>query len=457
MVVGIGIAVAALVTSSTAGAVGEEIAGFPNWSERVIHEWMNRARAQPSVEMQACGANCPDGACYQPIAPLVWNEKLNHAARFHSAELTQQMYFAHDSACTVVANIATTYPGQCNGAAACACQGGVKQCMGQCTTWSQRVSLFGVNASGEIIASPQDPNQAFYLWLFESYNKATCAFDFGPPTNGHRWNILKAGPNVGLGVTTADAVGDFGGSAGAIAKIPSGSHYPRQSGSVEAWANWYDTNAGPQSALINVDGTCSAMQLKRGAATNGAYSATLANVGSGCHRYFFLFKDSQANIVTYPTTGSLGIGPANCADWDSTRPATGMGCACAPQCGGKVCGDDGCGGSCGNCGVNQTCQAGQCVGGAMDAGATDGGGTNPGDGGTNPGDGGTNPGTDGGGNPNVDGGGNPGDPNGPGAGSGCSCDASPFESSNSAWLAAAVALGLALRAKRTRRSGSRGR
>ena len=33
---------------------------------------------------------------------------------------------------------------------------------------------------------------------------------------------------------------------------------------------------------------------------------------------------------------------------------------CAPNCNGKVCGDDGCGGSCGACAANKTCVQGQC-------------------------------------------------------------------------------------------------
>ncbi len=37
--------------------------------------------------------------------------------------------------------------------------------------------------------------------------------------------------------------------------------------------------------------------------------------------------------------------------------------SCTPNCSGKACGDDGCGGSCGNCQAPQTCQNGQCVGG----------------------------------------------------------------------------------------------
>jgi hypothetical protein len=35
---------------------------------------------------------------------------------------------------------------------------------------------------------------------------------------------------------------------------------------------------------------------------------------------------------------------------------------CSPGCGGKECGDDGCGGSCGECGEDDTCQDGECEG-----------------------------------------------------------------------------------------------
>ena len=37
------------------------------------------------------------------------------------------------------------------------------------------------------------------------------------------------------------------------------------------------------------------------------------------------------------------------------------GSCCTRQCGGKVCGDDGCGGTCGTCPADTTCQSGQCV------------------------------------------------------------------------------------------------
>ena len=40
---------------------------------------------------------------------------------------------------------------------------------------------------------------------------------------------------------------------------------------------------------------------------------------------------------------------------------------CTPSCGGKNCGDDGCGGSCGTCPGGQTCSSGVCTGGGGDA------------------------------------------------------------------------------------------
>ncbi len=365
------VALLPLAMSSPAWATGEAVNGFPNWQERVMHEWTNRARCDPAVEMTACGSSCGDAACYTPQPPLPWEQTLNHSARFHSDELKAQNYFAHDSQCTLVSNIDALFPGSCTGAASCACVGGTQSCNTVCTSWSGRVALFGGSPSGEIIASYADPDGAFYQWLFEPYSPSTCGYNQGPPTNGHRWNILKSSGAVGFGEDNgAPSVGDFGGG-GASAKLISGSHYPRSGSTVDAWTNWNDT-AGPKTAYVDVDGTCTAMTLTRGVATNGAYHAALTGL-TGCHRYFFLFTDSASNVVTYPTTGSLGIGAAgSCADWDTTRPATSASCSCTPQCNGKQCGDDGCGGACGNCSGSTTCQNGQCIG-PTDGGVPDAG------------------------------------------------------------------------------------
>lgn len=45
----------------------------------------------------------------------------------------------------------------------------------------------------------------------------------------------------------------------------------------------------------------------------------------------------------------------------SSSPDTGQDVACTPSCAGKVCGPDGCGGSCGSCQANEVCQGGACL------------------------------------------------------------------------------------------------
>ena len=309
-------------------ATGEAINGFPNWSERVLHEWTNRARSDPQVEMIACGANCGDAACYSPTAPLLWSENLNHSSRFHADNMTKLNFQGGNSICAIAPDIGSTYPDSCDGSVGCACQGGVANCSLGCTNFAERISLFGASGFGENIAgaADQDPDAAFKLWMYLNFpthmEGGSCQAVFSEPTNAYRWQILKNTGLVGFGmpVATAEAVIDFGSGTGS-AKIPSGAHFPRQATSVDAWVNWFDA-AGPSVANIDVDGVCSNMTLDRGSATNGSWHATVSGAGSGCHRYFFAFKDGNGAEVVYPTTGSLTIGDGgvSCPDWSTVSP-----------------------------------------------------------------------------------------------------------------------------------------
>jgi hypothetical protein len=322
----IALALANLATGAHASPrQGESINGFPNWAERVLHEWTNRARCDPAVEMVQCGSNCGDGACYTPKPPLGWLYDLNRCARFHCDEMVAQNYFTHDSNCMLPANISALYPNSCSGAASCACTAQLPK-----TTWFQRVGLFGFSASSEVIVGTGDPSTGFYLWLYEPYPLTVCGYNQGPPTNSHRWNLLNMLGSMGAGANATRAVIDLTSTAPVPYKIASGSHYPRQAASVAVWANWYDT-AGPLSARVFVDGTSYPMSLQRGTPQNGAWSATITGVGSGCHRYYFVFQDSTGATLTYPGTGSLGIGPANCADWDTSRPPFTQGVYCTAK------------------------------------------------------------------------------------------------------------------------------
>ena len=313
--------------------VGEPVNGFPNWQERVIHEWINRARVDPQADLAGCGANCGEniGGCYTPQVPLIWDANAGRSARYHSAEMGLQSFFAHDSNCTLVSNLNSLYPGSCGGSASCACVGGMSMCNPTCTPWSSRIGLFGAGAAGEIIAAGySDANSAFYGWLWEPSSSTSCSFG---SANGHRWLILKENSAVGAGYQSGSGpyvryyTGDFADSNSPIPKIPSGTHYPQQASSIDFWANWYDS-APPQSAAVNVDGICYPMTLKRGSASNGAWAALgVTGLGSGCHRYFFTFHDSTGTEVTYPSTGSYGIGVTACNDWDVSRPSS---CTASP-------------------------------------------------------------------------------------------------------------------------------
>jgi hypothetical protein len=89
-----GLLVASLVTASPSFAAGESVNGFPNWEERVLHEWTNRARSNPQFEMSNCPAgNCLEAACYSPVAPLTWSLALNRAGRFQSYGLARNAQY----------------------------------------------------------------------------------------------------------------------------------------------------------------------------------------------------------------------------------------------------------------------------------------------------------------------------------------------------------------------------
>ena len=60
----------------------------------------------------------------------------------------------------------------------------------------------------------------------------------------------------------------------------------------------------------------------------------------------------EANTSVNNTTNTTSTTPS------SSRTSSN---SCTPNCGGNVCGDDGCGGSCGTCGIWETCSAGSCV------------------------------------------------------------------------------------------------
>lgn len=337
--------------------IGEPTDGFPSWGERVVFVWTNRARCDPAADLADCGV-CAERACYSPVAPLTWDHNLARAARFHSDNLVLGgCFLQHDSPCTLLTDVDVLYtPGPCDGDPGCACAAGTHSCGSGGTPWSTRISYFGGVARAENIASGySDPVSIFYLWLHEPDSDPTCGWRMA---NGHRANILGGSPSsigVGKAITAATWTQDFG-SGGSTSGLVSGVHYPRAGADIELRANWYSAT-GPTTAMVNVGGTCHSMDLERGTTTNGTYLASVGGLAAGCIRYYFHFTDGGGDVY-YPTTGSFGI---DCVDdWDASRPGT---CgSCTPDCTGRECGGDGCGGSCGTCPVGLSCDvSGTCI------------------------------------------------------------------------------------------------
>lgn len=305
-------------------ATGEPVGTFPGWEERAVQQLMNRARVDPASELAGCGSNCSAAeltGCYVPVAPLTWAYQLNQSARFHSASMAKNSFFAHDTPFVVRNDIAGMYPASCDGTASCASSGAGT------TSAPTRISLFGGTMTGEIIAAGQgSPTAVFYVWLYEPAPAAACGFS---SANGHRYLILTGGPAVGAGFSAGGPYakywsGDFGYPAAPIPKVPSGSHWgpngERQAASVAFWANWY-SSAGPLSAQLFVDSVAYPMTLGRGSQTNGAWTTSVSGLGTGCHRYYFSFQDA-AGTTRYPTNGTLGVGPAaTCPDYQSATTA----------------------------------------------------------------------------------------------------------------------------------------
>ena len=84
--------------------------GFPSLDERIQLELANRARVDPQIEMDECGSNCADAACYSVMPPLYYNHALGRSARFHAAHMATNGYFAHPSACTLDSDLPDTWP-----------------------------------------------------------------------------------------------------------------------------------------------------------------------------------------------------------------------------------------------------------------------------------------------------------------------------------------------------------
>jgi hypothetical protein len=83
------------------------------------------------------------------------------------------------------------------------------------------------------------------------------------------------------------------------------------------------------------------------------------NLDLGNNSAYHVNYASSSSLITFTSVGnSSGVKRATEVSYGLSGAGIG---ACVTSCAGKVCGDDGCGGSCGSCAANQSCVAGACV------------------------------------------------------------------------------------------------
>lgn len=308
--------------------------GYPDWAERMVLVYTNRSRTDPVTDLANCTV-CAEKACYsQPLVPVIYNHGISRAARFHSANLRLTGCFAHHSPCALVSDISTRWETTCDGAAACACQGGTFTCTSSsspcagCTGTFARIGLFAPGGSGENIAfGYPTPRGVHYAWFHEPDTDSTCGFR---TANGHRANMMSDHKSLGVGRSLTHYTQNFGNTGAPTGTLIAGGHDVGVNGvgtlsagtnSVNFMVNYYDTRGAPLAAQVNVDGLCQNMPLERGGPTNATYATAMSLPGAACRRYIFAFKDPAGTIVLLPQSGSYGVGGAGCADWDTTAPA----------------------------------------------------------------------------------------------------------------------------------------
>jgi MYXO-CTERM domain-containing protein len=254
------------------GDVDEE--GRPSWAERDMHIWTNAVRVEP----EAWESEYNSGGCsfdnFLPaeqvrLPPLAHDPGLNEAARYHSQNMVDRGFFAHDE------------PGG--------------------DTFSERIAKFYDTAyAGENIAYgyPDTKGVVTQGWM--------CS-------DGHRANIMLDGyQELGTGYVnegTPHYTQNFGGGGRNWSLgVQMGSHYPGTANHEATFiADWYNADA-PVAFLAVVDGEPYDMELTWGDDNQGVYQVEVAPEAVACHQYYFWFEQADGTTGMFPEEGSFTYG-----------------------------------------------------------------------------------------------------------------------------------------------------
>jgi MYXO-CTERM domain-containing protein len=283
----------------------------PNFDERAVLLFTNAARVDPQAHEEEYNKgndkDTPNNRCSTDFfkseeliakRPLYWAHPLGEAARYHSQDMKDNNYFAHESrdGTSAAARVARWYD-----------ESGIGEniAMGYMDAWE--VTIQG--------------------WMCSA---------------GHRSNIMYGGwTELGTGVVGTHYTQNFGaGEVDTWMSIPMGVHWPQaaQSGSNTAfYADYLSPNFGleggsledgPFNYHVVVDGLAHPMDLEWGDPARGVFKSVVQLTGSqDCHQYFFI-ADDAAGEHRFPEEGSYLVGACDQQDFpdmyvDSQLPIEG--------------------------------------------------------------------------------------------------------------------------------------
>lgn len=264
----------AVVLAAVSGYGDVDDRGYPSWEERDVHLWTNAARVDP----EAFESDYNNGGCsfedfssdeQTPKDPVFYSLPLNEAARFHSEDMEENSWFAHESS--------------------------------DGTSFGDRTARFYTDTSmvGENIAMGYGSgyNSVFVGWM--------CS------TDGHRANIMSGSwSELGTGVAGSYYTQDFGaGTPDSEQNIRMGLHSPKSAAPGDLVTFLADYAGSPPTRFeVVVSGQAAPLELTWGTETSGVWSADVPlPAGAGCVEYYFgyLSDDGEGR---FPQDGSYEIG-----------------------------------------------------------------------------------------------------------------------------------------------------
>ena len=287
------------------------------YAARATHMMINEARTAPRVAMANCGAKCAEGlTCYKEVLPPVyWDDGAYRAAQFYAQMMTKMNCMQHDTPCTLVSNIGSLFPDECDGSPSCACTEKKATCGEGNGKFSARIAFFtsSFESGAENLCGSGNINCVSRLVNEDNSGSTACAFTWsGTKGNGHRWNLFTESlKSVGVG---ADGiiVQDFGRSTSETNALTAGSNYT-DNGQMWFKTHYYSSTTDVQEdrAFLNLDGECIPLEKTVGLSKKNEVLGTAVSDVSACTSYYFEVLNADGTDISYPTSGSLLYIPSN--------------------------------------------------------------------------------------------------------------------------------------------------